>query len=288
MTWDKLASLNPFVISVACQKVTEPPFSGCYLQAPTVGTYLCRRCGLPLWENSSQFSSHCGWPSFDDRLKNTIIEQPDEDGHRVEIICQRCNSHLGHVFHGEGYTQKNQRDCVNSVMLDFVPFQKIYDTREIIIAGGCFWGVEHLMHMVPGVLFTECGYIGGHQDNPSYDNVCSGSTGHFEAVRVIYDNALTSSKILYELFFEIHNPTQNFGQGPDIGPQYRSAIFHYDDIQKQEAEQLILELEKLGFSICTQLLPVSCFWKAESYHQLYYEKNHKAPYCHTRVKRFNR
>jgi peptide methionine sulfoxide reductase msrA/msrB len=286
MDWDKLSSLTPFVRSVALDKATEKPFSGRFTNSLHPGTYLCRRCGLPLWNTQQQFSSHCGWPSFDERLQNAIEETPDADGLRVEIVCTRCHSHLGHVFKNEGFTAKNHRDCVNSVMLDWVPVFDVQDTREIIIAGGCFWGIEYLMQQFPGVLLVESGYIGGHTENPDYQSVCYQQTGHYEAVRVLFDNAKTDTHKLYQYFFEIHDPCQVFGQGPDVGEQYRSAIFYYNQSQKNMAQDLIQQLQQLGYKVSTTLKPVTVFWPAESYHQNYYQKNQKQPYCHRYQKRF--
>lgn len=270
---DKLASLPPFTQSVALQKATEPPFSGCFTHVPPErGTYLCRRCGLGLWDSTSQFGSHCGWPSFDDRLNSNIVEHIDDDGFRTEIICKRCSSHLGHVFRGEGYTDKNQRDCVNSVMLDFVPYPEILDTEEIIIAGGCFWGIQDKFNHEQGVVFTECGYTGGHLVSPSYEDVCLGKSGHYEAVRVIFDSNKTSSLALLKAFFNMHNPRQKEGQGPDIGQQYQSAVFYYNASQQQEAQKTIAELEHHGSKVYTKILTVSTFWPAEDYHQNYNAK----------------
>lgn len=283
---DKLKSLSPFVQSVALQKATELPFSGRFLKPQANGTYLCRRCGIPLWQAVSQFESHCGWPSFDERNPISILEIPDKDSVRTEIICNSCQSHLGHVFRGEGFTSKNQRDCVNSVMLDFITSNQSSITEEVIIAGGCFWGIEYWLQKQPGVLFTECGYIGGHIENPDYTKVCQGDSGHLEAVRVIFDPLKTHSSNLYRYFFEIHDPTQAFGQGPDIGPQYQSAIFYYDDLQKSAAEELILQLQQKGLNVRTKLLPMQVFWTAELYHQNYYQTNKGLPYCHLPTKRF--
>jgi len=283
---DKINSLTPFVLAVACQKATEHPFSGRFLKITHDGTYLCRRCGLALWNTHQQFSSHCGWPSFDDRNPDAIEEIPDADGLRTEILCARCHSHLGHVFHGEGFTDKNHRDCVNSVMLDFVPSLSVQDTEEVIVAGGCFWGVEYWLKQIPGVLLTECGYTGGQLEYPSYEDVCQSNTGHFEAVRVVYDKNITDASTIYQLFFETHDPSQAFGQGPDIGPQYKSAVFYYDEHQKNQATMLIEKLSQKGFKIATQLKPVEVFWPAEEYHQQYYDKLQKKPYCHIYTKRF--
>jgi len=283
---DKLASLTPFCKDVALSKATEPPFSGCFNQPQTEGSYLCRRCGLGLWQAQDQFSSHCGWPSFDDRTPAAIFEQIDADGIRTEILCNRCHAHLGHVFHGEGYTHKNQRDCVNSVMLDFTPIEHVADSREIIVAGGCFWGIEYWFMQAPGVLITECGYTGGHSAYPSYTDVCLGKTAHYEAVRVVYDPKISNEDILYRIFFEIHDPYQGNGQGPDIGPQYQSAIFYANHQQKNIAEKQLAYLSKGKQITCTSLLEACTFWPAESAHQQYYYKNGHLPYCHIPTKRF--
>jgi len=284
---DKLASLTPFTQSVALNKATEYPFSGKYTHlAQTSGSYLCRRCGISLWSSQAQFVSHCGWPSFDSRLAEKIAEIPDEDGFRTEILCSNCHSHLGHVFRGEGFTASNVRDCVNSVMLDFVPFEDIEHSEEIIIAGGCFWGIESLMQQEPGVLLTECGYTGGSVEAPDYASVCQQQSGHYEAVRVLFDPKTTSSDKLFQLFFEIHDPTQVNGQGPDLGPQYQSVAFYYNSSQKHEIKQLIDLLINKGFKIATKILPVTTFWAAEDEHQQYYQRHQRKPYCHIRTERF--
>lgn len=284
---DKLASLTPEVRSVALNKATEAPFSGSYLQIPNQpGSYLCRRCGQSLWSSQSQFVSHCGWPSFDTRLEKKITETPDDDGIRIEILCSSCHSHLGHVFRGEGFTLNNQRDCVNSVMLDFVPFVDLDKTEEIIIAGGCFWGVEYLMQQEHGVLLTACGYTGGKLEAPDYQTVCQQQTGHYEAVRVLFDPNKIASIDLFKIFFEIHDPTQSNGQGPDLGSQYQSVAFYYNEKQKQEIEQLMKQLSQQGLVLATKVLPVTTFWQAESSHQNYYYRHQQQPYCHVKTKRF--
>ncbi len=155
-----------------------------------------------------------------------------------------------------------------------------------IFAGGCFWGVEHLMQQQDGVLAVENGYIGGHVENPSYEQVCAKDTGHYEAVRVEYDPLVVSYETLCKLFMEIHDPTQSDGQGPDIGPQYRSAIFYCDDAQKQTAQSVIDLLKTMGLEVVTELLPATEFFVAEDYHQDYYQNKGTEPYCHMRVKRF--
>jgi peptide methionine sulfoxide reductase msrA/msrB len=282
----KTKSLMPAVLRVVRDKGTEYPFTGKYDKYDQAGTYLCRLCGLALFRSQTKFHSGCGWPSFDEEIKNAVREQRDEDGIRTEIICGRCGSHLGHVFQGERLTQKNLRHCVNSASLDFVPDLSVTDTEEAIFAAGCFWGVEHLFKKLPGVLKTEVGYSGGEKEHPTYEEICSGDTGHFEAIRVVYDKSKLTYEDVAKYFFEIHDPTQPDGQGPDHGEQYLSVLFYYDDAQKKLAEKLIRQLEDKNLKVATQVLPVKTFWPAEEYHQDYYAKNNKAPYCHFYTKRF--
>lgn len=283
---DKTASLTPEARRIICDKQTETPHSGAYNHHETHGTYMCRRCGLALFRAHSQFTSGCGWPSFDESIQGNVQETLDADGRRMEILCLRCHGHLGHVFTGERFTGKNKRYCVNSQSLDFVAHQSVKDSGEAILAGGCFWGVDYYLARVSGVLKVESGYIGGVTLNPTYELVCSKSSGHYEAVRVLYDKATCNYYTLLKRFFEIHDPTQTNGQGPDLGPQYHSAVFYYNGDQKHTAEELIHQLKNKGYDAVTKLLPVETFWPAESYHQNYYAKTQRHPYCHHPVLRF--
>jgi peptide methionine sulfoxide reductase msrA/msrB len=136
------------------------------------------------------------------------------------------------------------------------------------------------------VLSTAVGYTGGGTVDPGYREVCAGGTGHAEAVMVEFDPRRTSFERLAKLFFEIHDPSQVNGQGPDHGDQYRSAVFYFDQDQRETAERLKSELSARGMSVATEIVPAGRFWPAEDYHRDYYERNGKAPYCHSRVKRF--
>ncbi len=280
-------NLTPEEKRVIINKGTEAPFTGKYYNYFGKGTYVCKNCGAPLYRSTDKFESECGWPSFDDEIKGAVIRIPDADGMRTEIICAKCGAHLGHVFLGEGFTPKNTRYCVNSVSLDFIPAGKMkMVTDTAIFAGGCFWGVQYYMQKAKGVISSEVGYIGGRGDNPTYEQVCSHTTGYAEAVRIIFDPSKTNYETIAKLFFEIHDPTQVNRQGPDRGDQYRSAVFYLDDSQKKTAEKLIKILEDKGFKVATQVVPADHFWRAEEYHQDYYEKKHGTPYCHAYVKRF--
>jgi peptide methionine sulfoxide reductase msrA/msrB len=283
---DKTNSLSPEVRQIINDKGTEYPNSGHYNSLVTQGTYLCRKCGWALYRAGSQFSSGCGWPSFDVEIPERVKDVLDADEIRREILCNRCNAHLGHVFTGEHFTPRNRRFCVNSASLDFVENNTVEDSEEAILAGGCFWGVAYYLKKINGVLKVESGYTGGAVINPSYEEICRGNTGHFEAVRVLFDPSIVSYEEILRSFFEIHDPTQKMGQGPDLGPQYQSAVFYYNQEQLTLAQQLIQLLKNNGYPVETKLLPVTPFWPAEDYHQDYYSKNKQFPYCHHPVKRF--
>ncbi|MCP4582905.1 MAG: bifunctional methionine sulfoxide reductase B/A protein [candidate division Zixibacteria bacterium] len=273
--------LTPEEEDVILTKGTERPFSGQYYQHNEEGVYTCKRCNAILYKSDDKFDSRCGWPSFDDAIPGAITQTPDTDGMRTEIVCSNCGGHLGHVFFNEGFTDKNARHCVNSISLDFTASGGDISTRTAYFAGGCFWGTEYYFHNEPGVISTDVGYIGGHQDNPTYEAVCSGNTGHAEAVEVVYDPSQASYENLARLFFEIHDPTQVNRQGPDIGEQYRSAIFYSGDNERKIAEKLINILETKGYKIATEITEVSKFWKAEQYHQDYFKNTGNT--CHLRT-----
>jgi peptide methionine sulfoxide reductase msrA/msrB len=304
-----LNELTPEEEAVIVHKGTERPFTGEYWNYKGDGTYVCRRCDAPLYRSDDKFDSGCGWPSFDDEIPGAVKRVPDADGRRTEILCAACGAHLGHVFEGEHLTEKNVRHCVNSISLDFVPEGEAgsgaagerEEGREdasaadadspdrearAYFAGGCFWGVEHMLQEVDGVSAVRSGYMGGTTESPTYREVCSGTTGHAETVEVVFDPEVVTYEELAKLFFEVHDPTQVDRQGPDRGSQYRSAIFYADDEQKAVAEELIRILKSKGYDVATEVSPAGPFWAAEDYHQDYYEKSGGRPYCHTRQKRF--
>lgn len=158
--------------------------------------------------------------------------------------------------------------------------------KLIYLAAGCFWGVQFQLAKLPGIVSTEVGYIGGHTESPTYEDVCRGNTGHFEAVKLEYDDAVVSSEDVLKLYFEIHDFEQADGQGPDLGWQYLSRIFYTDDEQRQVASTIIDRLRAQTYQVRTLLEPAPKFWPAETYHQNYYEKKGGQPYCHTRRKIF--
>jgi len=271
---------------VMFEKATEPPFTGEYYDFFEEGTYVCKNCGLPLYRSQDKFHSECGWPSFDDEVPGAVLRQPDKDGVRTEIICGYCGAHLGHVFTGEGFTEKNTRHCVNSVSLRFLPKGQKPEKEQIFFAAGCFWGVEHLFKQCEGVLDTQVGFMDGHTEHPTYEEVCTGTTGHAETVRVVYDTKVDVEDLI-KYFFEIHDFTQVNRQGPDWGEQYRSVIFYTSDEQKQKAEKIKALLSE-KYKVATRIEKASTFWPAEDYHQDYYDKTGKTPYCHYRRTIFNK
>ena len=283
MKYNKLTKEEERVI---INKGTELPFTGKYYNHKEDGTYTCKRCDTPLYRSDDKFDSHCGWPSFDDEIPGAVKRVPDADGHRTEIICTNCGAHLGHIFIGEGFTEKNTRHCVNSISLNFTPAETKMENQTAYFAGGCFWGVEYFFQKVEGVISTTVGYMGGHKDNPTYEEVCRGTTGHIETMKVVFDPVKTTYEKLAKLFFEIHDPTQVNRQGPDIGEQYRSEIFYTNYEQKKTAEKLIKTLKDKGYNVATKLSKADKFWEAENYHQDYYKNNGKQPYCHAYTKRF--
>jgi peptide methionine sulfoxide reductase msrA/msrB len=159
-------------------------------------------------------------------------------------------------------------------------------TEKAIFASGCFWGTEYYFQNAKGVLKTTAGYTGGHKETATYHDVCSGSTGHAEAVEVLFDPLQTSYEEMAILFFETHNPEHKNRQGPDIGTQYRSAVFYLDDAQKEIAEKLVQTLKEKGHKVVTEVTKAGAFWKAEDKHQQYYTKGGGNPYCHRYVKKF--
>ena len=283
MKYNKLTDEEEKVI---INKGTEIPFTGEYTDYKEDGTYSCKRCDALLYKSTDKFDSRCGWPSFDDEIEGAVKKIPDADGRRTEIVCANCGGHLGHVFEGEGYTDKNIRHCVNSISLNFINDKNENEFNKAIFAGGCFWGIQYHFDNVKGVNGTRVGYIGGTTDTPSYEEVCYENTGHAEAIEINFDPTIVTYEELAKLFFEIHDPTELNQQGPDVGEQYRSEIFYFDEHQKEISEKLIQILKDKGYNVVTRVTKATEFWDAEEYHQEYYEKKNGTPYCHFYTKRF--
>ncbi len=268
-------------------KGTEAPHTGLYVATSSAGTYACKKCGQALFSSADKFNSHCGWPSFDNHFPGQVTEKPDLDGERTEIVCSHCQAHLGHVFRGEHMTAKNTRHCVNSVALLFEA-SEVASAKTVTLASGCFWGTQHFLARIPGVISTVVGYTGGHKKMPTYEDVCTGTTGHVEAVSVTYDPSKVDLTEILRVFFETHDFTQRDGQGPDLGSQYLSRMFYSNDQERMIMEQVTTELRQLGYDVATEAHKVEPFWPAEDYHQLYYERKGDTPYCHRYRRIFQR
>lgn len=268
--WKPVRNMPPLSAEereVLLSAATEVPFAGKYWDFWEQGVYLCRQCGAALYSSAAKFRSDCGWPSFDAEIPDAVERRTDPDGLRTEIVCSNCKGHLGHIFEGEGYTPRNTRHCVNSLSVSFRPGERA------LFAGGCFWGVEDFFSSREGVFAATSGYAGGETENPTYQEVCAGDTGHAESVLVEYDPAVVSYRELAQNFFEIHDPTQLNYQGPDFGTQYRSAIFYFSEEQRQIAVRLADYLRELGKNVVTKIEPVTNFYPAEGYHQHFFSKH---------------
>ncbi|MEI6055497.1 MAG: bifunctional methionine sulfoxide reductase B/A protein [Lentisphaerota bacterium] len=261
---------------VIISKGTERPFSGQYYSLKDDGTYVCKQCGAELFKSDDKFSSNCGWPSFDDQIPGSVKFLPDADGQRTEIQCAKCGGHLGHIFYGEGLTQKNARYCVNSVSIDF----KKHEERTIVLGGGCFWCIEAVFQNMPGVIKVASGYAGGTVKDPSYEEVCEGETGHAEVIKVQYNPDKVSLSEILELFFLVHDPTTLNRQGADSGTQYRSIIIYNDPADKKLIDDYLSKIKgSYSEPIVTEVKTYTDFYEAEDYHKNYYNTHKTQPYC---------
>jgi peptide methionine sulfoxide reductase msrA/msrB len=284
------ASLSEEEKRILLRKGTEPAFCGNLLDNRKEGVYLCRLCSLPLFSSDAKFNSGTGWPSFYKPFDRDHIRYERDTSHgmtRVEILCARCGGHLGHVFDDAPSTPTGLRYCLNSAALTFYEkgselprAARPVPTKVAYFAGGCFWGVEDRFQQTPGVIDAVSGYMGGSVENPTYRQVCTGETGHAETVRVTYDPARVTYEQLLEAFFRYHDPTQVDRQGPDVGTQYRSAIFAADEEQYRAARAFIESQQAAprfrGRRIATQIVApdrTGRFFPAEDYHQDYHEKH---------------
>lgn len=281
--------LSPDQYFVLRQKGTEKPFTGKLLLNKEKGVYNCGACGNPLFADDMKFDSECGWPSFDKEIAGGKIKTIEDNSlgmRRTEIICGRCGSHLGHLFN-DGPTNTGLRYCVNSLSLEFVsakdqPKNIVNTIDTITLGGGCYWCVEAIYQQLDGVIKVESGFSGGHVANPSYEEVCSGTTGHAEVVQITYDNTKTSLEEILKVFFKVHDPTTLNRQGEDVGTQYRSVIFYRNQQQQQLAKDIIDALDKEHIyknPIVTNEVAFEHFYKAGEYHQNYYNQNKQQAYC---------
>jgi len=288
--------LTPEQFSVVCNAGTEPPFENAYWNNHAPGLYVDVVSGEPLFSSTEKFDSGTGWPSFTRPLEPAnIVEKKDREFGmtRVEVRSKHGDSHLGHVFEDGPKDKGGLRFCINSASLRFVPVEKLeaegygryralFDkekTEVVELAGGCFWGMQHILRKIPGVISTDVGYAGGAVENATYRN----HEGHAEAVRVEYDPAKLPFERLLRWYFRMHDPTTKDRQGNDRGSSYRSAIFFHTEAQRKTAEEFIARLGKKGkwgAPIVTEVKKAGPYWKAEADHQDYLEKRPEGYTCH--------
>ena len=290
------AQLTPEQYEIVRKAGTERAFCGNLLDNKKEGVYSCVGCRLPLFSSASKFDSGTGWPSFFQPIaQGNVAEKADRSYGmvRTEINCARCDGHLGHVF-DDGPRPTGLRFCLNSESLEFTELEEVGSLAdpaadsasaaapqaatgsgphaEIVFAGGCFWCVEAVFEELDGVIEAVSGYAGGTAEDANYKAVCTGTTGHAEAVKIVFDPNKISYEDLLKVHFATHDPTTKDRQGNDVGPQYRSAIF-YATPQEQELAKAFLqdlgEAEVFPKPIVTTLEPLTEFFPAEDYHQNY-------------------
>lgn len=311
---ERLKQLTPMQFKVTQQNGTEPPFKNEFWDNHDHGIYVDIVSGKALFSSLDKYDSGCGWPSFTRPIDGPEIVELEDRTHgmvRTEVRSKTADSHLGHVFEDGPADRGGLRYCINSAALRFVPVaelekegygqylkpfverglhkkegQSMKDSgkREtVILAGGCFWGMEEIIRAIPGVVETEVGYSGGGLPGATYNDVKKGNTGHAESVRVVFDPQRLSFEDLLGWFFRMHDPTTVNRQGNDIGSQYRSAIFYSTEEQRLVAEKVKAAVDKSGKwknPVVTQIVKAGDWNKAEEYHQDYLQKNPNGYTCH--------
>lgn len=311
--------LTPTQYHVTQEDGTEPAFKNEYWDTKKHGIYVDVVSGESLFSSLDKYDSGTGWPSFTRPLEPANVTTRKDRKLwtvRTEVRSKLADSHLGHVF-PDGPEPTGMRYCINSAALRFVPVDQLAETgygdylalfektgvsvesgaperarvsekdsgkhQVALLAGGCFWGMEDILRNIPGVVDTEVGYAGGTTPHATYPQVKKGTTGHAEAIRVVFDPERLPYEQLLGTFFRMHDPATRNRQGNDFGTQYRSAIFTFDEEQRRIAQEVKARVEDSGKwrrPIVTEIVPASDFWPAEEYHQDYLLKNPGGYTCH--------
>lgn len=285
--------------AVTQEAATERPFANEYDQEFRPGIYVDVTTGEPLFVSTDKYDSGCGWPAFSKPISEDLITEHEDRSHdivRTEVRSRTGNAHLGHVFADGPKDKGGLRYCINSASLRFIPEEEMEEkgygqylsllrqTKEIYLAGGCFWGMEHYAKQIKGVVETDVGYANGKTKNPTYEEVCTDRTQFAETVRIAYDPSVVSLEALLAFYFKAIDPTSVNQQGNDHGTQYRTGVYYTDPADLPTLRRAFAnEQLKIKEKIAVELEPLKNYYKAEEYHQDYLDKN-PGGYCHIHIK----